>query len=245
MRVHPHGAVAVRRELGDRVEAGPQRVDLLGGLAGNEIRVGRARGRGAFPPHRDGRGEVGDEAGLVDEQQRSVADADVSRIAEQSQELVEQPGAVVEPVALLHQDVALATVPATRPVLVRPAHAEREIGRPARDHLLERTLEQALAVEPVEVVAEPVHAVCLRECGLRVRDARVGEVVVAERARRPGLLVAGEQRLRPAHVRPLGEAFAPPEVVLRDPVELRQVERDRADRPVAVVAAGRHAPPGT
>ena len=44
------------------------------------------------------------------------------------------------------------------------------------------------------------------------------------------LVVAVEQRLRLGDVGPLGEALAPPVVVFRDRVELRQVEGDQAGR---------------
>ena len=67
---------------------------------------------------------------------------------------------------LLHQDLLLGAVPAPRPVLVRPADAEREIERPVSQQLVERTLEQAPAGEPVVVVAEAVNAVLARELDL-------------------------------------------------------------------------------
>ncbi len=90
--------------------------------------------------------------------------------------------------------VVVAAVPAPRPVLVRPADAEREVGFAAAVHLVERTLEQAPPVEPVVVVAEAVDAVAARERGLR--GARLGDaqVVEAEIRRQVRLVVPGEER---------------------------------------------------
>ena len=220
----------VRRELDQGVEAGGQRRLVPSRLAGDEKRIPGARRRGAAPPQGDRLRQVRDQGRLVDEEQRTAVDADVARVAEQADERVEQALAVARVVALLHQHVAVQPVPSARPVLVRPAHAEGKVRRAARDHVLERALEQAPAVEPVEVVAEAVQAVRARERGLGVGDARVRQVVVAERPGHAGLLVPGEERLRAAHVRPLGEALAPPAVVFGDAVVLGQVERDRAYR---------------
>ena len=95
----------------------------------------------------------------------------------------------------------------------------------------DRRLEQPLAAEPVEVEAEPAEPVQLGELGLPLHHAFVGEqIVVAEFSRFVGLIVTFELRRRRAHFGPLGEARAPPVVVLRDRMKLRQVKRDRARR---------------
>src|SRR5581483_5335458 len=100
-------------------------------------------------------------------------------------------------------------------------------------------VQKTRAAEPVHVVAEAVHAVLAGERRLPRAHARVGEVVIAELARKLRLLVPREVGLRAAHVRPFGEAFAPPAVVLRNAMELREIEGDdahvgRVDRPALV-----------
>src|SRR5581483_645977 len=115
------------------------------------------------------------------------------------------------------------------PVLVGPADAEREVGTPAPEHLVERPLEEAPAAEPIVVVAEPVNAVRAGELRLLVAHLRDPEVVEPELGRQVGLVVALEPRPGRGDVRPLGEARAPPPVILRDRMELRQVEGDQPD----------------
>ena len=121
----------------------------------------------------------------------------------------------------------VCAVPAARPVLVRPAHAERKIGLAGLQHFVERPLEQPPAVEPVVVVAKAVDAVFAREIRLRDPRLRNAQVVEPEIGGKMRLIVALELRLRANDVAPFGEALAPPGVVLRNRVELRKIERDQ------------------
>ena len=173
------------------------------------------------------RARIRERARAVDDEQRPAVDADVARIAKQRSEVRDQTPVGLGRVLLRHQDRVVAAVPAPRPVLVRPADAKREIGFAAAVHLVERTLEQAASVEPVVVVTEAMDTVAARERGLL--DARFGnaQVVEAEIRWKMGLVVPGEQRSCAHDVAPLGEALAPPRVVLGNRVKLRQVERDQ------------------
>jgi hypothetical protein len=143
-------------------------------------------------PHPRRRDDVGNQLRLVDDQQRAAVDAQVAPVGEQAQERLEEPPAVVEAVALLDQQALVAAVPAAGPVLVGPAHAEREVGRAAREHRLERPLEQSPPVEPVEVVAEGAHAVLARERDLPLRHAR-GRQGRSSRARRARAAARGRR----------------------------------------------------
>ena len=93
-------------------------------------------------------------------------------IARGSRSAGQQPADVLEvvllAVGLRLEDVLFPSVPATRPRLVRPAEAEREVGLAGREHLVERPLEQPLPAEPVVVVAERLDAGLARERGLRL-----------------------------------------------------------------------------
>ena len=134
-------------------------------------------------------------------------------------------GAIVLLAELLtHQHVAGLGVPAPGPLLVGPAQGEGEVRLAGRQHFFERPLQQSAAVEPVVVVDEAVHAVLAGQLGLR--DPHLGhpQVVVAELAREVGLIVPGKQGAGLGHVVPLGEALAPPLVVLGNRVVLGKVE---------------------
>src|SRR3546814_5887740 len=80
---------------------------------------------------------------------------------------------------------------------------------------------------PVEIVAERRDAVAPRQLRLRVTRLGDAKVVEAEIGRQPRLLVTVEQRAGTGDVGPFGEALAPPGVVLRHRMVLRQVEGDR------------------
>src|SRR6185295_16061666 len=110
---------------------------------------------------------------------------------------------------------------AARPVLVRPADAERKIGLAGGQHRVERLLEQPLSAEPVVVVAERIDAMLAGEVRLRDACARIGEIVVAELRRLVRLRVTGKDGSAAPNVGPLGKSLTPPGIVLRDTVELR------------------------
>ncbi len=134
---------------------------------------------------------------------------------------------------LRDQDFAIGAVPAPRPVLVGPAEAIREIRAARFPHFLHRTLEQALAGEPVVVVAEPVNAAGAGKCRLlfsRFGDPQVVEPQVGGQVR---LVMTVEVGSRARDVGPFGETRPPPAIVLRDRMKLRQVERDGAHRRAA------------
>ena len=106
-----------------------------------------------------------------------------------------------------------------------------------RPHRLERPRQHAAAAEIVVVDAEALDAVAARQHRLAGQRVGVAQVVVAEIGRQMRLVMAGVARPRLHHVGPFGEAGAPPQVVLRRRVELRQVEGQHAHRVHAAPAA--------
>ena len=131
---------------------------------------------------------------------------------------------VVLAVLLTHQHMAGLGVPASGPLLVGPAQGEGEIGLAGRQHFFERPLQQSAAVEPVVVVDEAVDAVLPGQVGLCGPHLGHPQVVVAELARNMGLIVPRKQGAALGHVVPLGEALAPPLVVLGNGVVLGKIE---------------------
>src|SRR5262249_34689160 len=79
-------------------------------------------------------------------------------------------------------------------------------------------------LEPVMVIAERRHAVSARQLGLRLPSLGYAKVVRPELGRKMGLVVALEERSRLDDVSPVGEALAPPLVVLGYRMKLREVE---------------------
>src|SRR5262249_2878261 len=77
------------------------------------------------------------------------------------------------------------------------------------------------------VVAEAVEAISPGQIRLGLADGDVAEMVEAEVGGHGRLIVAWEQGFTAADVRPLREALAPPRIVLRRWVELREIEGDR------------------
>jgi hypothetical protein len=114
--------------------------------------------------HHDSR--VWNQIGSIDYHQGSPAYPDVPWIPEVANEISNDCYMIVAGMLLRDQDLIVFSVPPPRPVLVCPAQAKRQIGRPACKHLLDRLFQQSLASEPVVVVAESVNSISLCQRGL-------------------------------------------------------------------------------
>ena len=231
----------VRRELDRAVEAVFARVVVAEALRHHEQRV-LARLRLEQPaPAGDRVPRVRDHADAVDHQQRPAADADVAPVGEVAREAADQRQLVLGPVVLGDEDVLVGAVPAPGPVLVGPHQAERQLEPVVGEQRLQRPVQQPLAVEPVEVEHEALDAGLAGHRRLPAQHRGALQPVVAQVARDAGLVVAGEARQAARHVGPFGEALAPPLVVARHGVELRQVVGQHPRPPARRV---RQRPPG-
>jgi len=163
----------------------------------------------------------------VDQQHRLALEPEISAVFQQRRDV---PGEFCDParfVELRQQNVAAESIPVSCPRLVRPTDQEREIRAAARHHLVERPLQDAASVEPVIIVAEPAEPEPVRQLCLRFPDLGQAEIVKAEVGRQARLPMPGEQRISAVHIRPFREPFAPPSVVLRYRVKLRQVKSNQ------------------
>src|SRR6185295_4839967 len=163
-------------------------------------------------------------ARVIDEQQRSIANPDVRRMAQVPAEILDDRHVVLFAVRLRHQHLVLPSVPPARPVFVRPADAERKTGTSVFEQPLERSLEQALAVEPVVVEAETTHSVALGQGHLLDVGLWKAEIVVAQIRGETRLKVPLEVRACAGDVPPLREALPPPDIIFRDGMELGEIE---------------------
>ena len=175
--------------------------------------------------------DVVDAMGAVDEEHRLAVDLDGAVVAPRAEQIVEValPQHGVGPVRLLLKDVMVPAVPSARPGLVGPGEAEREVEFLRFENDVGRRLEQLLAVEPVVVVAEAGEPVLAGEVDLPLDRPLVGLVVIAFAERNARLVMPAKLRRRAADVHPVGEALAPPLVVLGNGMKLREIERNELD----------------
>ena len=170
---------------------------------------------------------VGEGAHVVDEEDGSVTDADVTFVGEGLRQPANVLAVIFRRVALGDQHLACASIPVAGPRFVRPTKAERKVGRTRVQHLVEGHLEDASSAEPVVVVAEAGDSVRSGECRLRLTHLGDAQVVEAELAGNVRLMVARVQAGAADNVSPLGEARTPPLVVLWGRMELRQIEGEK------------------
>ena len=201
---------------------------------GDEVEARHAILCRQLPPLRHERIGILEVERIEDGEQRLAVHADVARIAECRKQRAEMHLVVGRPqVALLHQDLRtflarLGIGPGSgSPGVVGPAQTERKVRLPAGNHFIEGTLQQLAAVsEPVVVVAEAFDARFARQRGLRFARFWKTQVVKAQVSRDARLHMPAEQGLGRHYIGPFREPGAPPRIVFRNRVELREIKSD-------------------
>ena len=221
---------AVRREVDQTVEAVALVILEAKGRGAVERQFAQAQLPRQGPPAFRGGLGVRQQLGAIDDQDRLAAHADVARIGHVASHVAEDRQVVLRRVVLADQDVGLVAVPAPGPVLVGPAQGERQVQARVSQIGVQRPLQQALPVEPVVVEAEARDAGVASHGHLLSHHLGQAQVVIAQIPCQARLVVAQELRLGLGDVGPLGEALAPPGVVLRERMKLRQVEGQYARR---------------
>jgi hypothetical protein len=78
-------------------------------------------------------------------------------------------------------------------------------------------------------IAKAVDAIFSRQRGLSLARFGQPKVVKSEIGWQMRLIMPAKERTRSHHIRPFRESLAPPHIVFRDRVKLRQVKRNRPD----------------
>ena len=176
------------------------------------------------PPVRQGRSGMIQQAGAINHQQRPSAEPDIARIVKMPREIGADAFIVGGAVILRDQHVLVFAVPAPGPVFIRPHQGEGHVDVARGEEILERFFQQALAVETVVIEHEAGQSGVSRHRRLTAHDIDVVEAVIAEIARNARLVMIVETRLAARDIGPFGEALAPPAVVFRNGVKLRQIK---------------------
>ncbi|KUP01562.1 hypothetical protein AR276_02630 [Stenotrophomonas maltophilia] len=220
----------VRREFDGGIKADIARIRSLEALDVGQVDLAHAVVAAPAAPALGSRPGVGQQVRAIDQQHRPTLDLQCTAVAQVGRDMCDEGQIVLCAVLLADQDVVVAAVPASCPVLVGPAQAERQVDAVIGQPLTQRVLHQGAAAEPIVVEAECADAVLRSQACLVTHHLRVAQVIKAEVGRQAGLDVTLELRQGAGDVAPLGKALAPPGVVLREGMELRQVESDQRRR---------------
>jgi len=214
--------------------------------SGIESQIGRIARREAFHGHqigmlarrvpdcapaRHGLRQIRNDVEPVDQQQRPAIDADIAVIGKARQQIARETFGRGRLKSLRQKNFVLAAVPAPGPVLVGPAQTEGKIELALRQQQLQRFFEQTAAVEPVVMQAEAAQTGELGQIDLSSDGLAQAQIVKSEFTGQVRLLVPGKQRGRFHDRTPLGKPLAPPVVVFRNRMKLRQIEGQGLDRP--------------
>ena len=90
---------------------------------------------------------------------------------------------------LSDEDFTLFPIPASRPILVRPADAEWEVGFACLHNSPDRQIEENVSSEPVVVITKTVDARLPRQLGLSFQDALLREIIVSQLRRHMRLIM--------------------------------------------------------
>ena len=193
------------------------------------IRFVQPRLAAVTAPDLGGPSSIGQQTRLIDQEQRPAVDSDITTVAQGGLQGFDEVQIVVVRVFLGNQNFSVEAIPAPAPVFVGPADAERKIRPTGLYNFVQRPVQQALAGEPIVVVAETVNPVLPGQGSLFFPDFGKSQVVETQIRGQPWLVVADEVGHGLSDVGPFGEALAPPAIIFRDRVVLRQVEGDQPD----------------
>ena len=194
----------------------------------HEIEIWKARRSARLPPDFRSPRRLWKEHGSVNKEQRPTIDFDVPIVGKSRNQMLDVGLIILRRILLLQKNVGVHAIPASRPVLVGPAEAKGQLRGAGAKHLIEGPIQQAPPVEPIVVVAESRDAVRLGQFRLRLPSFGNAQVIEPEIRRQMRLIMSLEEWLRPDDISPFSKPFAPPLVVLRDRVILRQVERNKS-----------------
>ena len=181
---------------------------------------------GLAPPQFNRACRIGQPRQPIDQKQRTAVNPDVTRIAESSRQPADVVQVIFVAVFLLNQDFLLLTVPAARPRLIGPAKAKGKVRLTTRQDFVDWPVQKSSAVEPIVIITKTVDAVFARQIGLGLAGFWQAQIVKAQISRELRLIMSFERWLRLGDIRPLGETFAPPRVVFRDRMKLREIKGD-------------------
>ena len=224
-----------RRELHEAVDraldALRQSLEMAGMADREDVQATEAVVACTLLPAFDRRTRILDVPDAVEDEQRPTVDRHVTRVAERRENVVVEPVGPALAVVLSDEHIRVEAVPAPRPVLVRPAQSERELDRRVVEQVAKRRVEELPTVEPVVVHDESVDSVLRRQSRLAAHHLRIRQVVAAQLPRLDRLRVPVVEGAGAVDVLPVGEPCSPPGVVLRDLMELRQVEGEHLRPP--------------
>jgi hypothetical protein len=216
----------VRRKFQRGIEADAGGVTFLERQRADEVGVLEPHPHARLAPALRPPANIRDDAGAIDRDDRPSVDADVTIVLEVFPDVAQKALGLVGAIGLAQQHLAFQSVPAPRPVLVRPHEEEAKAQVALAQEATQRRLEQRLAAEPVEVEHEPGQAVVASDVDLALQSVFDREIVEAQVAGKPRLVMSDELRQCPDHVGPFGEPRAPKAIVFLAAVKLRQIEGD-------------------
>ena len=119
------------------------------------------------------------------------------------------------------------SVPGSSPVFICPAKTVISPNFWSVANNLERQVEERFAVKEVIVITESIYSVLLCKIVLLDQEISITKIVISDcGVRNMGLVMIFELWTSIFLVMPFREAFAPPEVIFRDGMILRQVKGD-------------------
>jgi hypothetical protein len=170
--------------------------------------------------------QVGNFPRLVDHKDWPVPYANVTIVMKSRQECVKMPCVILLPwIGLLHKNAAWRhPMPYPRPILICPAQAERKVRFSAFEDLVEWSLEESSAGEPIMPVAKTFDTGSMRQFGLSRASLGEPQIIEAQIRRYSRLVVPSKKWSGFRDIGPLGKTRTPPVIVLGYWMKLRKVE---------------------
>src|SRR5579862_2065862 len=127
---------------------------------------------------------------------------------------------------LRNEDLGIQAIPTASPIFVGPYQGKWDVDFPVREKRVNWLFQQPLTVKRIIIEKKAVNPRAERHFNLAAQRGVGIKRIKTQIARHSWLIMAFETRETPGGICPFREARSPPSVVLRNGMELRQVERE-------------------
>src|SRR5680860_68004 len=215
------------RKLHRGVETVFARVALAESLGTYNIKTGKSEFFCLLAPGKNGLLHFGNDVRPIHDEQRFAVDLDIARIVHEGAQIIKHGTRILDRMLLSDQDVMILPIPAPRPVLVGPDHAEGNIQFWIVEHLLQRKVHQNLSGKPIEIIGKTRYTIFFSKFGLFLHHLQNAQVIVSQMNRAVWLMMSLKQGLGLADIGPFGKAFSPPAIIFSKGMKLRQIKCNR------------------
>ena len=136
---------------------------------------------------------------------------------------------------MLDQHFLFCAIPATRPVFIGPAQAEREINFGVLEQLIDWLFKKSFSIKPVMIETESFNTMLSCQLRLSSHHPHIGQVIITKLRRDARLIMPLKQGPTLANISPFCKTVSPPLIIFWNNMILRKIECDCTERRIQII----------